>query len=144
MFQSPPHSPATPGSLWPCKAAAAASLTCTKGMHASRLTVAPLPAALGPFGWPPTPHPKGPGQELPLWPAPSINPLWLQPSLLGLVAQDHHREECPERSRCERASASISAHCVYMLKINRNLFRLFPRLQPREQSKHIPERSEEA
>ena len=42
------------------------------------------------------------------------------------------------------ASAGVTASCVYMLKTDRNLGRLFPRVHPRDQGKHILARSEEA
>ena len=47
-----------------------------------------------------------------------------------------------QKRECEVASAGVSAPCVYMLKTDRNLGRLFPRVYPRDQGKHILERSE--
>lgn len=49
-----------------------------------------------------------------------------------------------QKRECEVASAGVSAPCVYMLQTDRNLGRLFPRVHPKDQGKHILERSEEA
>lgn len=49
-----------------------------------------------------------------------------------------------QKSLRKGAEADMPAQGVYVLKSHRNLVRLFPRVQSREQAMHIPERSEAA